>query len=138
MINLHAIAAPVPVFERVKPYLVASARLLVPLTVALPVLSELVVVNTAKVVASVTDQKGQTLFKREIASNGDLALKLPADLPLTPGRELFLDVVAKRDDGPQSELHERLPLLSARCCGRGPNRFPSRTRTNCCRHLSKP
>jgi hypothetical protein len=68
----------------------------------------------AKVVASVTDQKGQTVYKQETASSGDLALKLPADLPLTPGRELFLDVVAKRDDGPQSELHERLPLLSAR------------------------
>ena len=40
-------------------------------------------------------------------------VKLPADLPLTPGRDLRLDLVAQAETGPRAELHESLHLAGA-------------------------
>lgn len=66
---------------------------------------------SAMVSAVVRDQQQQVVYERPPApSMGTLELNLPADLPLTPNRDLFLEVAAKRDDGPKSELREQIPL----------------------------
>lgn len=65
----------------------------------------------ATVSATVRDQKQQVVFERPaVPSTGLVELNLPADLPLTPSRDLFLEVTAKRDEGPRSELREQIPL----------------------------
>jgi hypothetical protein len=65
----------------------------------------------AAVTARVKAPNEQIVFEQDLGrSAGDFSLKLPADLPLKPNNDLFLEVTAKGDAGPKSELREQLKL----------------------------
>ncbi|MFL5330395.1 MAG: MG2 domain-containing protein [Gemmataceae bacterium] len=69
------------------------------------------VVNT-RLNARVTDQAGRVVYDdgaRESRA-GLYTLKLPADLPLTPDRDLKLEVTATPPAGPATQLKQSLPL----------------------------
>src|SRR5436305_1345050 len=52
----------------------------------------------------VKDQAEQVVFETSAKSAGTLSLKLPPDLPLTPRRELFLEVTAQGEAGPKAQV----------------------------------
>jgi hypothetical protein len=65
----------------------------------------------AAVTARVKAPGEQIVFEQDLGrSTGVFNLKLPADLPLKPNNELFLEVTAQSDAGPKSELREQLKL----------------------------
>ncbi len=67
----------------------------------------------AVLAARVKDQAGTVVFEDRLTeAAATWNLKLPADLPLTPDRELYLELEAKGETGPKSELRERLQLAT--------------------------
>ena len=68
---------------------------------------------TAELSASVVDQDGKVFFEVKNAPTlGSYRLHLPADLPATPGKNLSLDVMARRDGQPDRQLHRKIPLAA--------------------------
>jgi hypothetical protein len=68
---------------------------------------------TAELSASVVDQDGKVFFELKNAPTlGSYRLHLPADLPATPGKNLSLDVMARRDGEPTRQLHRKIPLAA--------------------------
>ncbi|MFO0809348.1 MAG: alpha-2-macroglobulin family protein [Gemmataceae bacterium] len=69
--------------------------------------------TTAQLAARIRDQAGAIVFEEKLEkASATWDLKLPPDLPLTPNRELFLELEAKGEVGPPSELRERLQLAT--------------------------
>jgi len=67
--------------------------------------------TAAKLTTRVVDQVGRVVYEPPTAeSRGVHTLLLPADLPLTPERELALEVTATNAAGPAAELKQKLPL----------------------------
>jgi hypothetical protein len=65
----------------------------------------------AKVAARVVDQAGRVVYEPPPAeSRGLFTLRLPPDLPLTPDRELALEVAATGPTGSKNELTQKLSL----------------------------
>jgi hypothetical protein len=65
----------------------------------------------AKVTAKVVDPGSKTVyFEQEIPSQGDSVLVLPP-LPVKPGQQLALEVIARADDGVEARVSEPLPIL---------------------------
>src|SRR5262245_47270968 len=57
----------------------------------------------------VKDKAETVVYQMSSKSNGTLSLKLPPDLPLTPRRDLFLEVTAEGEAG-KAHLREQVPL----------------------------
>jgi len=67
----------------------------------------------AKLTTRVVDQVGRVVFEPPaVESRGLYRLRLPADLPLTPDRELSLEVAAVGPAGPAAELKQKLSLAA--------------------------
>ncbi|MBX7102565.1 MAG: hypothetical protein K1X57_00685 [Gemmataceae bacterium] len=67
----------------------------------------------AKLSARVVDQLGKVVFEpAPVATGGMYTLKLPVDLPLTPDRELSLEVTATGPAGPAAVVKQDLPLAA--------------------------
>ncbi len=63
--------------------------------------------------ARVLTQAQQEVYKiADQPSAGDYRLTLPPNLPFKPASKLSLEVVAKRDGGPQGSVREELPLAT--------------------------
>lgn len=61
----------------------------------------------------VVDQSGAVVYEPPpVATGGLFTLRLPPDLPLTPDRELTLEMQAKRPDGPAATVRQSLPLAA--------------------------
>ncbi|HTK77047.1 MAG TPA: zf-HC2 domain-containing protein, partial [Gemmataceae bacterium] len=63
----------------------------------------------ANMAARVKDQAEKVVFETSGKSAGTWSLKLPPDLPLTPKRELFLEVTAEGEAG-KAQLREQVQL----------------------------
>jgi hypothetical protein len=67
----------------------------------------------AHLTAQVVDQKNQVLFEqKDVQVAGNYRLSLPPDLPVKPGADLSLNLVAWREGGEKSELREKLSLAA--------------------------
>lgn len=67
--------------------------------------------TAAKLRTRVVDQAGRVVYEPPTAeSRGIYTLMLPPDLPLTPDRDLSLEVDAVGPNGPTNELKQKLPL----------------------------
>ena len=67
----------------------------------------------AELSAKLVDQAGRVFFEvKDIPTLGDHHLHLPADLPITPDRELSLDLVARKDGQPDRTLHQKISLAT--------------------------
>lgn len=67
----------------------------------------------AQLSTRVVDQAGQVVYEPPaVATGGSFQLMLPADLPLTPDRELALEVTATGPAGPVARIKQELPLAS--------------------------
>src|SRR5262245_21450285 len=62
---------------------------------------------SANLASRVQDQDKKVVYETNGKSAGTWALKLPPDLPLTPRRELFLEVTAETDAG-KAQLREQV------------------------------
>jgi anti-sigma factor RsiW len=58
------------------------------------------------------DDKKVLLEQKDVASNGTYNLDLPPNLPVKPDARLSLEVLARRDGGPEEAVHEELPLAA--------------------------
>ena len=67
----------------------------------------------AQLSAKVVDQTGKVFFEvKDIPTLGDYRLHLPADMPVTPGSQLALDLVAKKDGQPDRTLRQKISLAA--------------------------
>lgn len=67
----------------------------------------------SKLTTRVVDQAGRVVYEPPaVESRGTYRLKLPTDLPLTPDRELSLEVAAVGPAGPSAELKQKLSLAA--------------------------
>jgi A-macroglobulin TED domain/Alpha-2-macroglobulin family len=67
----------------------------------------------ARLTAQVVDQKNHVLFEqKDVPVVGSYRLSLPPDLPVKPGTDLSLNLLAWRDGGAKSELREKLSLAA--------------------------
>jgi hypothetical protein len=66
----------------------------------------------ATVLARVKDRDDRIVFEEKLRGDVGVEYKfqLPADMPLTPNRDLFLELSAQREAGPKTELREQLQL----------------------------
>ncbi|MCS6850431.1 MAG: MG2 domain-containing protein [Gemmataceae bacterium] len=65
----------------------------------------------AQLDARVVDRSGKVLYEeKNIHSHGKYRLSLPRNLEVKPQEELYLEVVARGDEGPQAQVRERLRL----------------------------
>lgn len=61
----------------------------------------------------VKDQSNRTVYEGlSQRTKGDLTARLPADLPLKPDSDLYLEVTAQREDGTHAQLREQLKLAA--------------------------
>ena len=69
--------------------------------------------QAARLSARLIDQNDKVVYEvKEVPSDGNYRLRLPADLPLTANRHFALDVVAHRDGKLDHKVHHTLPLAS--------------------------
>ena len=69
--------------------------------------------QAARLSARLVDQNDKVVYEvKEVPSDGNYRLRLPADLPLTANRRFALDVVAHRDGKLDHKVHHTLPLAS--------------------------
>jgi hypothetical protein len=67
----------------------------------------------AIVTYQVKDQADQAVSeKKSVVTQGDVTVKLPPTLPLTPNRNLVLEVAAERMGGPKAILREQLKIAA--------------------------
>lgn len=67
----------------------------------------------ARVVTRVVDQNQRVVYEPPpVESQGAMTLKLPVDLPLTPDRDLALEIAATARDGGKAELQQKLALAA--------------------------
>jgi hypothetical protein len=68
---------------------------------------------SGRLTVRVTDDAKKVVFERaDVASNGTYNLALPPNLPVKPSARLSLEVLARRDGGPEEALREELPLAA--------------------------